>query len=385
MSTLPLEGLTVLDFSQFLAGPSAALRLADLGARVIKIERPGKGDLSRQLYLAADMKVGTDSLLFHTINRHKLGFAANLKDPADLERVKTLIGTADVMIENFRPGVMARIGLDYETVRKINPKIIYGTVTGYGADGPWSKLPGQDLLAQSRTGLAWLSGDEPQGPVPIGLSIADLITGAHLVQGILACLVRRGISGKGGLVEVSLMESAMDLQFEFFTNFLNDGHKLPKRANVRSASAYIGAPYGIYATADGYLALAMGDIPALGEVLGCAALAAYADPDCWFEKRDEIKSILVDHLVGETTRHWLDRLQPADFWCAPVLTWSDLIEEDGFKALDFIQQVGRDGEQGFFTTRCPIRVDGETFRSTQPAPHVGEHAAEIDAMIDGAS
>ena len=219
---LPLSGLLVLDFSQFLAAPSAALRLADLGATVIKIERPQVGDLCRQLYIC-NLELDGDSALFHTINRNKRSYAADLKRSEDLEKVKQLIARADVMIENFRPGVMQRIGLDYANVKAINPKIVYGTVTGYGTKGPWAELPGQDLLVQSRSGLVWLSGDADQGPVPMGLAIADMFTGAHLVQGILAALVRRGVNGKGALVEVSLLESIIDFQFEVLTTHLNDG------------------------------------------------------------------------------------------------------------------------------------------------------------------
>lgn len=193
----PLEGLLVLDFSQFLAGPAAAMRLADLGARVIKIERPQGGDICRQLYIS-NLGVEGDSTLFHSINRHKEGFAADLKNPDDLARIRQLIGQADVLIENFRPGVMKKLGLDWDAVREINPRLVYGTVTGYGPTGPWVGKPGQDLLAQSMSGLAWLSGDEAHGPVPMGLAVADLTASAHLVQGVLACLVRRGITGAGG-------------------------------------------------------------------------------------------------------------------------------------------------------------------------------------------
>ena len=218
----PLEGLLVLDFSQFLAGPSAAMRLADLGARVIKIERPGTGDICRQLYIT-NLKLDGDSTLFHSINRNKQSFAADLKNPEHLAQVKKLISRADVLIQNFRPGVMERIGLDYQNVAKLNPKIVYGIVTGYGATGPWADLPGQDLLAQSRSGLVWLSGDADRPPTPMGLAVCDLAASAHLVQGILACLVQRGVSGKGGKVEVSLLESILDLQFELTSTFLNDG------------------------------------------------------------------------------------------------------------------------------------------------------------------
>ena len=161
--TKPLEGLTVLEFSQFLSGPYAGLRLADLGARVIKIERPGVGDLCRNLYIS-DTDLEGDSTLFHAINRNKESFAANLKDASDLDVVKKLIEKADIITQNFRPGVIERIGLDYENVKKINPKIVYGTISGYGSTGPWSSLPGQDLLAQSRTGLVWLNGNGGEAP-----------------------------------------------------------------------------------------------------------------------------------------------------------------------------------------------------------------------------
>ena len=157
----PLDGLLVLDFSQFLAGPSCALRLADLGARVIKIERPGTGDLGRQLYIS-DLELDGDSTLFHSINRNKQSFAADLKRADDTDRVRRLVAAADVLIQNFRPGVMDRLGLGYESVRDLNPRLVYATVTGYGAEGPWRDKPGQDLLAQALSGLTWLSGNADQ-------------------------------------------------------------------------------------------------------------------------------------------------------------------------------------------------------------------------------
>src|ERR1700735_1890008 len=245
----PLEGLLVIDFSQFLSGPSASLRLADMGARVIKIERPGVGDLCRQLYISNLMLDG-DSTLFHSINRNKESFAADLKNPADKARVTELLRRADVMIQNFRPGVIEKAGLGYEAVSALNPRIVYADITGYGTTGPWATKPGQDLLVQSLSGLPWLNGDADQPPVPFGLAVADLCAGAHLCQGILACLVRRGITGEGGKVEVSLLESILDFQFEVLTTYLNDGGQLPRRSRQNNAHAYLGAPYGIYATQD---------------------------------------------------------------------------------------------------------------------------------------
>ena len=372
----PLEGLVVLDFSQFLAGPAAALRLADLGARVIKIERPQTGDLCRQLYIS-NLQLDGDSTLFHSINRNKESFAADLKEESDRQIVRGLVARADVLIENFRPGVIERLGFDYETVRAYNERLVYAEVTGYGKDGPWREKPGQDLLIQSLSGLTWLNGDADRPPTPFGLAVADLFAGAHLVQGILACLVRRGITGRGGRVEVSLLESILDIQFEVLTTYLNDGGKPPESSTVNNAHAYLGAPYGIYATADGYLALAMGSVTSLGELLGCPALAAYSDPKSWFARRDEIKRVLVEHLKTQTTTYWLAILEPADIWCSDVFTWDRLMQHQAFQKLDMIQEVISHNGSIMRTTRCPIRIDGEIYKYESGAPRVGQHTAKI--------
>jgi len=372
----PLEGLLVLDFSQFLAGPSAALRLADLGARVIKIERPETGDICRQLYIT-NLKLDGDSTLFHSINRNKQSFAADLKNPAHLEQVKRLIARADVLIQNFRPGVMERIGLGYDEVARLNPKLVYGIVTGYGSTGPWADLPGQDLLAQSRSGLVWLTGEADRPPTPMGLAVCDLAASAHLVQGILACLVRRGVTGAGGKVEVSLLESTLDLQFELTSTFLNDGGKLPQRSTVNNGHAYLGAPYGIYETADGYLALAMGSVVKLADLLELPVLAGYTDPETWFTARDEIKALIRGHLKTRPTGHWLDRLVPADYWCAEVLDWQQLFQHAAFKELDWIVEVRREDGPTMKTTRCPITIDGVRYKSNLGAPRVGQHTEKI--------
>lgn len=381
MTTLPLDGLIVLDFSQFLAGPSAALRLADLGATVIKIERPGTGELGRQLYIS-NLKLDGDSTLFHTINRNKQSLAADLKNPDDLEQVRRLIARADVMIQNFRPGVMDRLGLGHEEVRAMHPAIVYATVTGYGNHGPWREKPGQDLLAQSLSGLVWLSGDLNDPPIPFGLSVVDMFAGAHLTQGILACLVRRGVTGKGGLVEVSLLESAIDMQFELLTTFLNDGRKLPRRSNTNNANAYLAAPYGIYRTADGYLALAMAPVPRLGELLGLPELLEYSSQQSWFDHRDAIKQLLATHLNTKPTGHWLSILEPADVWCAEVLDWRRLVEHEAFSAAQMTQTVGHASARELLTTRCPIRIDGQILTSPVAAPRVGEHSDTIKHRFD---
>lgn len=371
MEDLPLSGLVVLDLSQFLAGPSAALRLADLGAEVIKVERPDGGDLSRRLYVS-NLQVDGDSTLFHTINRNKRSFSADLKNPADIENVKTLIRRADVMIQNFRPGVIERLGLSYDDVRMINPRLIYGSVTGYGDQGPWRNKPGQDLLVQSMSGLAWMTGDGGHPPVATGVAVADMMTGAHLAQGILAALVRRGVTGRGARVDVSLMESILDLQFEFFSTFLNGDGNGPMRSGIGSASAYLSAPYGIYPTKDGFLAIAMNSLSKLAELLSIPELATFDHPQRMFDDRDEAKKLIWNRLAARSTAEWLAILEPADIWCAQVMDWPTLVQHEGFKALDMLQDVFTNTGAKVSTTRCPIRIDGRVLRSAKGAPKIGE-------------
>jgi len=372
-----LQEILVVDFSQFLSGPSASLRLADMGAEVIKIERPDGGDICRQLYVS-DVKIEGESTIFHAINRNKKSLAADLKNPRDLEKIKELIRQADVVMHNFRPGVMERIGLDYATVRQLNPSVVYAEVNGYGEEGPWKDLPGQDLLLQAVSGLAWSSNDQQRPPTPMGVAVVDIMAGTHLTQGILTALYRRGVSGEGGLVQVSMFESILDFQFEVLTCHYNDGHELPVRSAVNSGHAYIAAPYGIYRTADGYLALAMGNILVLGELLGCTPLAAFTDSRDWFSKRDTIKQLLADHLQTGTTAAWLTILEKADIWCAPVINYDELVKQEGYKLLEMEITVQASNGLAVRTTRCPIRVDGMRLTATQGAPMLGEHTDEIE-------
>ncbi len=375
----PLEGILVLEFAQYLAGPYAGLRLADLGARVIKIERPNGGDAGRKLatkHLFAD----GDSLVFHAINRNKESYAANLKDPHDLEKVRRLIGRADVMTHNFRPGVMEKIGLDYDAVRALNPRLVYGAVTGYGGTGPWVDKPGQDLLAQSMSGLTWLTGSEGDGPVPFGLAAADLLCGTHLAQGLLAALVRRGKTGRGGLVETSLIESLVDLQFEVLTTYLNDGGQLPVRAKHRNAHAYLGAPYGIYQTQDGWLAVAMGCLSTLGTLIGCDALIPFRDEHGdEFLMRNQVKTILARHFKTRPTQYWLGLLDVADYWCADVFNYGQLMNHAGYKVLGMDQVVRRPNGTSLRTLRCPIRIDGDRLYSEVAAPELGNANETLNA------
>lgn len=373
----PLEGLIVVDLSQFLAGPYASLRLQDLGARVIKIERPDGGDLTRQLYLS-DTVVDGDSTIFHAINRGKESFALNLKKQSDLAALRRLICKSDVLIQNFRPGVIERLGLGFEAVREFAPQVVYGSISGYGAEGPWAHYPGQDLLAQARSGVMWLNGSADDGPVPFGLSIADMFAGANLAHGILAALVRRGIDGKGCLVETSLIESMIDLQFEVLATHLNDGERPPQRSTFRSAHVGLAAPYGVYPTADGYLAIAMTPIGELAELLEIEELKPFADAsETWFSQRDPIKRVIAAKLSEKPTAHWLSILEPHDIWCAEVLEWKDLLGSPAFEALDMVQRVASEDSRCLDLIRSPLRMDDMRASTYRAGPKVGEHNESI--------
>lgn len=364
---LPLKGLIVLEFSQYLSGPSAGLRLADLGARVIKIEKPSGGDPSRKLAIK-NLWAEENALNFHAINRNKESFTANLKNTQDLEQVKRLIQKADVITHNFRPGVMEKIGLAYKDVVQINEKIIYAEITGYGKSGPWKHKPGQDLLIQSLSGLAYTTGNYNDAPIPLGLSVVDSVCGIHAVQGILAALIRRQKTGIGAYVELSLLESAIAFQFELFTTWFQNRNSV-KRSSVNNGNPLLGAPYGIYKTKNGYIALAMMQIQTLQQALDDDALSSFSQADV-FQKRDKIKEVIAVILGKKETAHWLNLLQEHGLWAGEVKNWNALSKEKGYQELEIEQAISL-RESKILTTRCPIRIDGEKIFSSRSAPLLG--------------
>src|SRR5258708_18049715 len=211
----------------------------------------------------------------------------------------------------------------------------------------------------------------------LSLAIADMLAGHNLCEGILACLVRRGVTGRGGLVETSLIEALLDFQFEVLTTHLNDGRRPPRRSAFRNAHAYLAAPYGVYDTANGYLALAMTHLPTLGKLLDLPALQEISDQADGFRRRDEIKQIIAHRLKQHTTEHWLEILNAADIWCAEVLDWPKLCASRAFEELAMVQTL-RDGRGiEILTTRLPIRVDGGLLTSERLAPRVGQHTETI--------
>ena len=263
---------------------------------------------------------------------------------------------------------MKRLGFGYEAVRAINPKIVYGTVTGYGSNGPWVDLPGQDLLAQARSGMMWLTGGAEDGPVAVGLPIADILAGAALAHGVLALLFRRERQGIGGVIETSLIEVLADLQFELLTTWFNDGGRMPKRSGQNPAHAYLAAPYGVYRTADGFMAIAMGKLDLLAGITGLDTETAGLNA---FAERDRIKAGLAARLVMKPSAEWMEAFVAADIWAAPVLDWQELAQTGMLDLLEMVQEVQR-GAVKLRTTRLPMRIDGARPTSDRAAPALGD-------------
>lgn len=374
--TGPLDGIKVIDFTQFMAGPLATQLLSDLGADVVKVERPGVGDLSRQ-GSASPFLVHGQRVAFMALNRNKRSVALDLKKDDDLDVVRELCARADVVIENFRPGVMDRLGLGYESLRAAHPRLIYCSITGYGAEGPRSQVPGQDLLVQSITGLAMLSGRRGDPPVPIGPPVVDAGTGHLAALAIVTALYEREHSGLGQQVSASLVATSISLQSQEATLFLNSGI-VPVRSRAGVSNPYFVAPYGVYATSDGYIALAHTSLPRLGQFIDKPELARHVDPVAVYESRDEIYELLASVFATESSSHWLEILEPAGFWVAPVQSYAKFLAEE---AEDLICETPLPDGGVFRSIASPIRFGRSSREGHSLPPELGAHTEQVRAEL----
>ena len=374
----PLAGIRILDFTALLQGPHATQVLADLGADVLKVERSG-GEWMRHWGICMTRTHGeTDAFL--AWNRNKRSIEADLKDPETFERLLQLVDRADVVVENFRPGVMDKLGLGYEALRKRNPALIYAASSGYGQSGPYVKKPGQDYLVQALTGLMWLNGRRDDPPFLVGPAATDQYTGIHLVVAILAALFHRSRTGEGQRVEVDLLSCVLAFQQQELTVYLNHGEELV-RPEENIGHPGLTGPAGVYPTADGYLLLAMFPCPRLGAILGVDWLDEYDSNEKMYRDRDEIYRKLAKHFRERETDHWIDLLSPEDVWCAPVRKHSD-IENDPqvrHKGLIWEVPVGK-GDETYRTIGSPFTFSETPVVIRHGAPRSGD---ENDAFMKG--
>ena len=376
-STGPLHGIRVLDFTALLQGPLATQVLADLGADVVKLEKQ-EGEWMRQWGIFASRTHGeTDAFL--AFNRNKRSVAIDLRDPGDLERVLELADSADVVVENFRPGVMDRLGLGYEALSKRNPRLIYAASSGYGRTGPYVSRPGQDYLVQALTGAMWLTGRRSDPPFLMALAIADQYTGLHLVVGILAALQHRNRTGVGQRMDVDLLSCMLAMQQQELTVYLNH-HNSFERPEENLGHPGLTAPCGVYATGDGYMLLAMTPCPKLGAILGVDWLAAYDTVEKMYQERDAVYRLLAAHFATQTTKHWIDLLSASDVWCAPVQSYADLEKDPQVAHKKLLWDVPyADSGKTYRTVGSPFTFSESPVSVRRGAPRAGQHTPEFQA------
>lgn len=370
-----LEGLRVLDFTQLLQGPLATQILGDLGADVVKVEKPG-GEWMRSWGILASSTAGEmDSFL--AFNRNKRSIAVDLKDAQVRTRILALADEFDVVVENFRPGVMDRLGLGYEDFAAVNPAIVYASSSGYGDSGPYRDRPGQDLLVQALAGTLGITGRADDPPTPCGIGISDEYTGLHLAVAILAAVVHRHRTGEGQRVSVNLFSCTVAAQQQELTVWLNHGEDMPRAAeNI----GHIGgtAPFGTYPTADGHLALAMMHCPTLGSILGVDWLDEFDTNEKMFRHRDEIHRRLAAHLATRGTAEWLTLLDEHDVWCAPVQDYAAVENDPQVAHAGLLWDVEVGAEDGSFrTVGTPFTFSRTPATLRRGVPRAGQHTDEI--------
>lgn len=374
-ATGALDGITVLDCTQMLAGPLAGLRLGDLGADVLKIEAPGSGEFNRT-HGFEDITAAGEMTTFLALNRNKRSVVLNLKTPDGLAVMHDLVRQADVLIQNFRVGTADRIGIGYQQLHEINPRLIYCAITGYGSRGPYRNRAGQDLILQGYSGSMWSVGKVGDPPLPSALWAADVMSGYQAVVGVLAGLHARDATGGGQYVEVDMLSSVLDAQLQELVTYLNAGRQ-PTRMKEPSAHVLIPAPYGVYETRDGWLTMAMCHLPDLGQALDDDWLKTLVRYNDGAIHRDEIYARIRPRFSERTTADWLEILERCGVWAGPVYDYAQLERDPHVVATEtFTDQPQGDGVT-VRTLRPPLTMSATPLAIRRGAPPLGAHTAEV--------
>ncbi|MCS5495943.1 CoA transferase [Cnuibacter physcomitrellae] len=373
-----LSGVRVLDCSIAMAGPFAAQRLGDLGADVIKVEPP-TGEWQR--HAAAGGASGNRiNVSFLSLNRNKRSIAVDLKSDEGRGILYDLVATADVFLQNYRPGVAARLGVDYDTLRAINPSLVYVSISGYGEDGPYRNRPGQDLLLQAMSGAMLSAGSHGAPPQPAGQYLVDAVTASTAFEGVLAALFHRERTGQGQLVTVNMLDAITTLQMQELSVYTVGGVE-QRRGAQPHAHVYIRAPYGAFATTDGFVALAMPELSTLGRVIGeDTFLDMDTETDSW-RYRDEIYERTAARLATESTAHWLEALAEAGIWAGPVYDYEALVNDPQIEHNGTFIEYDHPTEGRIKTPGFPYRLSETPARIDRGAPVTGEHTREILAEL----
>lgn len=376
MADQALSHITILDFSHLLQGPFATQLLADAGANVIKIERPGKGDMFRGLTFRNKWVGGSESPNFLAWNRNKRSLALNLKAPEARDAIMKLAQSADVVVQNFRPGVMARLGYGYEDFKAVNPRIVYCSGSGYGEDGPYVNRPGQDMLVQGLTGIMAATGQADQPPTPVGAGFSDQVGAMNMVYGILTALLWREKSGLGQEVKINLLAGMLAHQNQEMVTAMNFGEDF-KRPNSGIGHPGMDAPFGTYPTQDGWVTIAMSPFKTLVSVLGNDDMLVYDDPETLFAKRDEVWRKLAAETGKWTSKDLMDAMLAADIWCGEVKTHLEAAQDPQVQHLGLIQSYDHPKAGTVKVVGPAVGFSATPASINRPAPLVGEHTRQI--------
>lgn len=370
-----LEDIRVIDCSIAMAGPFAAQRLGDLGADVIKVE-PINGEWQRHFPAggAAGNRINTS---FLSLNRNKRSFAVDLKKPEGKEAVHSLVKDADIFLQNYRPGVAERLKLDYKTLSRINPSLIYVSVSGYGEKGPYKDRPGQDLLLQAMSGAMFSSGSENDPPRPAGQYLVDAVTASTAFEGALAALVHRLRTGEGQLVEVNMLDVIITLQMQELSIY-TVGKKPQKRSAEDHAHVYIKAPYGVFKTADEkYISIAFSPLDALARLLDLPKLEQHDADDYSPQQRDSIFRLIAEAVFQYKADDILKKLDDAGMWVAPVYSYEEVLNDPQIEINQTFVEYEHPTEGRVKTPGFPIHFQKTPSQVSRGAPLVGEHTREI--------
>jgi len=375
-----LSGVRVVDFTHVMLGPCCTQLLGDFGADVIKVERPDSGDIMRRGSVAAADPAGPDNPVFLSLNRNKRSIALDLRKPEDLDAIRELLRTADVVVSNFRPGVMERLGLGYEQLAQINPRLIWASGSGFGSTGPYLHKGGQDMLAQAFAGLMErkASPDLPTSIYPTPL--CDYAAGMHLAQGILLALLARERTGVGQKVEVALYDSALAMQMQEATMQLMRGRSLN----------WAEAPMtGVFGTADGEICIVAafrdGAVERVSEALELdpplGERGDFSSYEQLVAQRAQLDEIMRAQLATKPTAHWMERLEAQDFLCAPVRPLAEALADEQTRLNDMLVEFEHPSAGTVRTVNAPVHLSGTPAAVHRRAPRLGEHTDEVLAPL----
>lgn len=369
-----LSGYRVLDCTIAMAGPFAAQRLGDLGAEVIKVE-PVTGEWQR--HVAAGGATGNViNVSFLSLNRNKKSLAINLKSAEGAAVLRDLVASSDVFLQNYRPGVAARLGVDYETLKAVKNNLIYLSISGYGESGPYKDRPGQDMLLQALSGAMLSNGIEGDAPIPAGQFLVDAVTATASSEAVIAALLHRERTGEGQLVTVNMLDVITTLQMQELSVY-TVGHVQQQRSAQPHGHSYIRAPYGIFRTSDDFIALAFPSLKELGEIFGEESFLNYDDEfDSW-KYRDEIFRLTQLHLLKKSAQEWLSLFRERGIWVGEVYGYEDLLKDPQIAHNETFVTYEHPTEGLVKTPGFPYKFSVTPAQVYNGAPQIGEHTRDV--------